>query len=112
MLSSSFLESLYLLGDKNPCTIPEKALGRESKPCKKYSVFSGADVVLRVRCGTLTRLIRTDILEKDWFDASPHTPEQTSWTMQLLGRLDDAVGPGIMDRPIFLLPEKGREQPD
>jgi hypothetical protein len=31
--------------------------------------------------------------------------------MQLLGRLDDAVGPGTMDRPIFLLPEKG-EQPE
>ncbi len=110
--SASTSESVAkLLGDKNPCTIPEKALRRESKRCKKCSVFSGADVVLQVRCGTLTRLIRTDILEEDWFDASPHTPEHTYCTMQLLGRLDDAVGPGIMDRPFFLLPEKG-EQPE
>jgi TonB family protein len=110
--SASTNESVAkLMGGKNPCTIPEKALRRESKRCKKCSVFSGADVVLQVRCGTVTRLIRTDILEKDWFDASPHTPEHASWTMQLLGRLDDAVGPGIMDRPIFLLPEKG-EQPE
>ena len=98
-----------LLGAHNPCTIPEKALRRELKRCKKCLVFSGADVVLQVQCGTETRLIRTDILDKDWFDASPHTPEHTSWTMQLLGRLDDAVGPSIMDRPIFLLPGEGKQ---
>jgi len=110
--SASTSESVAkLLGDKNPCTISKKALRRESKRCKRCSVFSGADVVLQVRCGTETRLIRTDILEKDWFEASPHTPEHISWTMQVLGRLDDAVGPGIMDRPIFLVPEKG-EQPE
>ena len=94
-----------LFGKTNPCAIPEKALRRELKRCKKCLVFSGADVAMQVQCGSTTRIIRSDILDKDMFDPAANTPEHTSWTMQLLGRIDQAVGPGAMDRPIFPVSE-------
>jgi TonB family protein len=104
--SASISETISaLLGSTNPCAIPEKALRRELKPCKKCLVFSGANVVMQVQCGERTRLIRSDILDKDMFDAAVNTPPATSWTMQLLGRLDQAVGPGVMDKPMFSTPE-------
>ncbi len=96
-----------LLGGRNPCTIPEKALNEEMKRRKKGPVFSGADVALRVQCGNGDRLIRADILDRDMFDAAPSTPENTSWTMRLLARLDQAIGgPGVLDKPIFSVPGK------
>ena len=99
-----------LLGAENPCAIPEKALRHELKRCKKCLVFSGSDVVMRDQCGSETRLIHTNVLEKDWFETSPHTPEHTSWTIQLLARLDHAVGPEVMEKPTFPLPAKDEEQ--
>jgi hypothetical protein len=96
-----------LLGSTNPCTIPEKALRRELKRCKNCLVFSGAEVVMQVQCGTQTRRIRSDILDRDMFDVAPKTPEHTSWTMRLLQRMDSAVGPGVMDKPMFPIPETG-----
>ncbi len=105
--SASISESTgALLGSTNPCTIPEKSLRRELKRCKNCLVFSGANVVMQVQCGTQTRLIRSDILDRDMFDAAAKTPEHTSWTMRLLKRLDQAVGPGVMDKPIFPTPER------
>jgi TonB family protein len=105
--SASSSESVAaLLGNTNPCTIPEKELRRELKRCKKCLVFSGANVAMQVQCGTETRIVRSDILDKDMFDPAPNTPEHTSWTMQLLGRLDKALGPGVMDKPIFPIAEK------
>lgn len=106
--SASISDSVAaMLGSTNPCTIPEKALRRELKRRKKSLVFSGAEVVMQVQCGTQTRLIRSKILDRDMFDAAPNTPEHTSWTMRLLGTLDRAVGPGAMDQPIF--PILGKE---
>ena len=90
-----------LYGTRNPCTIPEKKLRSELKRCKHCLVFSGAKVALQVQCGGEVRIIRADILDKDMFDPRANTPEHTSWTMQLLGRLDQAVGPSVMDRPVF-----------
>jgi TonB family protein len=105
--SASVKESVAaLLGDTNPCTIPEKELRRELKRCKKCLVFSGANVAMQVQCGTQTRIIRSDILDKDMFDPAPNTPEHTSWTMQLLSQLDKALGPGVMGKPMFPLAEK------
>jgi hypothetical protein len=95
-----------LLGNTNPCTIPEKELRRELKRCKKCLVFSGANVAMQVQCGDRTRIVRSDILDKDMFDPAPNTPAHTSWTMQLLGRLDAALGPGVKDKPRFPLSEK------
>lgn len=97
-----------LLGSTNPCAIPEKELRRELKRCKKCLVFSGVIVRMRVQCGTQTRIIRSDILDKDMFDPAPNTPLHTSWTMQLLRRLDDAVGPGVMDKPVFAIPDENQ----
>ncbi len=76
-----------LLGDSNPCSIPEKELRRERKRCKGCLVFSGANVTMGIPYGTRTRVIRADVLDRDMFDAAPKTPEHTSWTMQLLDRL-------------------------
>ena len=62
---------------------------------------SGANVAIQVQCGTRTRVIRADIFDQDMFDPAAKTPEHTSWAMALLQRLDQAVGPGVMEKPIF-----------
>jgi len=90
-----------LLGSVNPCAIPEKELTTELKRCKNCLVFSGADVAMQVQCGDRTRVVRSKVLDKDMFDPNPHTPEHTSWIMQLLNRLDQVAGPGVLDQPIF-----------
>jgi hypothetical protein len=46
-----------------------------------------------------------DILDRDIFDPNARTPQHTSWTMGLMGRLDGAVGNTVMDRPAFSLTE-------
>lgn len=103
--SASLGESISdILGKTSPCTIPEKELRRELKRCKKCLVFSGANVAMQVQCGTQTRVIRSDILDRDMFDPAANTPEHTEWTMRLLQRLDRAVGPGVMEKPVFLTP--------
>jgi TonB family protein len=93
-----------LLGTTDPCSIPEKELRRERKRCKNCLVFSGANVAMRVQCGSTTRIVRSDILDRDMFNPAPNTPEHTSWTMRLLSQIDGAVGPGVMDRPMFAIP--------
>jgi len=90
-----------LLEGKNPCAIPEKELRREMKRCKKCLVFSGAVTTMEVQCGPQDRVIRSLVLDKDWFDSAPGTPQNTSRTMRLLSRLDDALGSNVMDRPAF-----------
>jgi hypothetical protein len=99
--SASLADSIGTILGRNPCSIPEKSLHKELKRCKKCFAFSGAKVAMQARCGNETRLIRSDILDKDWFDPNPGTPTYTSWTMQLLDKLDRAVGPGVMERPVF-----------
>lgn len=92
-----------LLANGNPCSIPEKELRRELKRCKKCPVFSGAVVAMQFQCGTRTRIVRSDILDRDIYDANPKTPQHTSWTMRLLEHLDRAVGPGVMEKPAFAI---------
>lgn len=102
-VSSAYLPNppAALLGSINPCSIPEKELRREIKRCKHCLVFSGARVSIDVPCGDQSRIIRSDILDRDMFDPGANTPRNTSWTMQLLARLDQPLGPGVMDKPIF-----------
>jgi hypothetical protein len=101
--SASINESIAtLLKSTNLCTIPEKDLRHELNRCKKCLVFSGADVAMEAECRAQTRVIRSDIVvDKDMFDPAANTPEYTQWTMQLLRRLDEAVGPGVMAKPMF-----------
>lgn len=102
-----------LLGSVKPCAIPEKELRRELHRCKKCLVFSGAEVLLRFQCGAQTRLIRSNILDRDWFDPSAKTPQRTLWAAHLLERLDQAVGPGVMVKPMFpALTAKPESPPD
>lgn len=100
--SATMSESVAeLFGSTNPCAIQDKELSRERKRCKHCLVFSGANVVMQVPCRGQTRLIRSDILDRDMFDPAARTPARTSWTMQLVGRLDKAAGPGVMEKPMF-----------
>jgi hypothetical protein len=104
MANGSLTETVpALLGKTDPCKIPEKELLRERKRCKKCMVFSGANVAMQVQCGNQTRIIRSDILDRDMFDPAAQTPEHTSWTMQLLESLDKSLGPGVMDKLMFEL---------
>jgi hypothetical protein len=96
-----------LLKRENPCTIPEKDLHREAKRCKHCLVFSGANVSMQVPCGGRTRIINSKVLEQDWFEKTPNTPQNTLWTMELLDRLDKATGPGVMDKPMFQMDAAG-----
>lgn len=89
-----------LLGH-NPCAIPEKEFRKEIKRCRKCLVFSGAVVAMRAQCSGVTRIIHADILDRDMFGPSGHTPTNTRWTMNLLGRIDNTVGPGVTDKPMF-----------
>jgi hypothetical protein len=105
--SASINESpAELLGSTNLCAIPEKELRSEMKRCKHCLVFSGANVVVQAQCGDKTRLTRADILDRDMFDPAAKTPEHTSWTMQLVATLDREVGPGVMEKPIFQIPQR------
>jgi hypothetical protein len=90
-----------LLGSSNPCAIPEKELRRELKRCKHCLVFSYSDVTMQVRCGTQMRLIRADVLDRDWFGPRSDSRKNTDWTMDFLQRLDQAVGPSVMEKPVF-----------
>jgi len=101
--SSAFLRASVreLLANKNPCAIPDKDLKRELKRCKKCSVFSGSNVRIQVQCGGQTRLIRSDILDRDMFAPNPNTPANTAWTMKLIDRLNQELGPGVMEKPVF-----------
>ena len=104
-----------LLGGTNPCKIPEKDLKKERDRKKRGMVFSGANVAMQIECGGATHIIRADILDRDWFAANPRTPKNTSWTMKLLERLDQATGPTVMDKPAFAMadePNSAVESPD
>lgn len=91
-----------VLGHVNPCSIPEKDLEREVKRCKHCLVFSGANVTMELQCGVQSRKIRMDILDRDLFDKNANTPKNTSWSMSLMGRIDQILGSNnIMDKPIF-----------
>jgi TonB family protein len=100
--SASLSDSIeMLLGGKNPCAISEKDLRRELKRCKKCLVFSGAVTNMQLQCGGQTRMIRSQVLDRDMFDTKPRTPRNTLWTTQLLTNLDKAVGSNVTDKPAF-----------
>ncbi len=91
-----------LIGGKNPCDIPDKELRREMKRCKHCLTFSGVNVAMHTSCQGTDRNLRMDILDRDMFSSQADTPSNTSWTMQLLSKLDKLVSaPTLMDRPIF-----------
>ena len=102
-----------LLQGRNPCAIPEKELHRELKRCKKCLVFSGVNVMMQVSCGGADRKLRMDILDRDIYDRRTQTPSNTSWTMSLLSQLNDVLGPGSEEKPIFNLgPAEHNKAPD
>lgn len=90
-----------LLEDKNPCAIPEKELRRELKRCRKCQSFSGMNVAMEATCKGASRRFRMDVLDRDLFDAKPDTPENTSWTMKVIEKVDAVTGPGGLDSPII-----------
>jgi TonB family protein len=56
---------------------------------------------MHLQCGGKERIIRADVLDRDMFDQTTATPENTSWTMRLLARLDKTFPTGVLDRPMF-----------
>jgi TonB family protein len=90
-----------VLEGHNPCAIPDKVLRKELTRRKHGLVFSGAEISMDVQCGGKERIIRADILDRDMFDPNAATPENTSWTMRFLTRLDKAFASGVWDRPTF-----------
>ena len=58
---------------------------------------------MQVQCGGQTRIIRSDIIDRDMFDPHAGTPQHTSWTMEILGQLDQALRSGAMDKPMMTL---------
>ena len=81
-----------LLDSRNPCIIPKKELRRELKRCKKCPAFSGADVAMRLQCGSDTRVIHSAVLDRELADRHPGAAKHTFQTMELLARLDKVVG--------------------
>lgn len=97
-LSGSVAE---LLAGGNPCAIPEKEVTHELKRCKKCLVFSGASIRMRVRCASQDRIILSKILDRDIYDSASNTPRNTSWTLRLMNRMDQALGSNVSDKPVF-----------
>jgi hypothetical protein len=92
-----------LLHNKNPCSIPERALTRESKRCKHCLTFSGAHVSMQVQCGSALRNIKSEILDRDIFASNPKTPEHTADIFALLDSLNKLFGSTLFDKPIFAM---------
>jgi len=90
-----------LLAGGNPCAIPDRELLRELKRCKHCLTFSGVHVTMQASCAGTDRRIRMDILDRDIYDNRTQTPVNTSWTMGLLTRLNDSLGPGSEAEPMF-----------
>jgi hypothetical protein len=90
-----------LLGGMDPCGIKDSEIRKEQRRRKHTLVFSGANIAMRVQCTNGERTIPFDVLEQDWFEAHPNTPKYTSWSMQMLGKIDGVLGPGAMEKPIF-----------
>lgn len=102
---------MQLLGNKSPCLIPEKALRPEAKRCRHCLNFSGAKITMQVSCGGKDRLIPFNILESDWFDKEPNTPQHTSQTLQLLSSINSALGSNVVDRPMFATGDSAPQPP-
>jgi len=94
-----------ILNDTNPCEIPEKALKAELKRKKKGPVFSGMVVSIQTQCAVGTRVIRTDVLDRDIFGDQKKTPKYTSWSRMLFDKLDEATGQSPWEKPVFPLAE-------
>jgi hypothetical protein len=90
-----------LLNGVDLCALSEKLTTNELKRRNKGLVFSGANVALRVRCPAGIRVLPSAILDRDIYGGRSTTPQFTSFTMQLLSKLDRALGPGVMEKPIL-----------
>jgi TonB family protein len=90
-----------ILSDLNLCSIKQSQINRELKRRKHGLVFSGANVSFETHCSGGTRVIPAAVLDRDWFAAKPDTPQFTSLAIQVLQKLDEALGPSVMEKPIF-----------
>jgi len=97
-----------LLGPTSPCPISDRELSRELKR-KRSVALSGANVTMQVQCGDQTRIIRSDILDRDMFDPASNAPSHTAWTMRLLQRMDQEFGGPAIDQPFLPIPESGAQ---
>ncbi|MGB6875913.1 MAG: energy transducer TonB [Candidatus Acidiferrales bacterium] len=90
-VASGFSQSIpELLGGLNPCAIPEAELDQELKPNGRRPRLSYSGIAMRVQCGGQTRVIRSDILDRD-AKPLPAWDMNRTWTQQLLLDLSMAV---------------------
>lgn len=98
-IASGFSEPIpELLGGLNPCTIPEEELLQEVRRAGKFPSLSHSKTEMRVQCGDQTRVIRSDILDKN-AKPLPEWDMKRTWTQQLLLDLSTVV-PRTMDKPV------------
>jgi hypothetical protein len=104
--SGSLNESVAaLLAPRNPCTIPEKELHPKTKRHGKWRDPSGSVVVMQIQCGDEVRLIHSNIPESVMLGLSAGAQDNVAWIMQLTARLAQALGPGVMDKPMVTIPD-------
>lgn len=83
-VASGFGQSIpELLSGLNPCAIPQEELHQEMKPNSRLPSLSYSRVAMQVQCGGQTRVIRSDILDKD-AKPLPAWDMNRTWTQQLL----------------------------
>ena len=98
--SATLNESISaLLGNGNPCAIPEKEIIREQKPCKKCATTTGTVIGMRVECGAQTRIIRSGVLDKYMFGPASKKSNEALSTENLVQRLDQALAPKVTPQP-------------
>lgn len=90
-----------LFAGVDPCGISAKQIKKELNRRKKALVFSGMNVSMQVQCKEGPRILSSAVLDRDIFASKPQTPRVTSWTMEILQKLDNLLGPGAMDKPMF-----------
>jgi TonB family protein len=110
--SATLSESIpALLGNGNPCAIPEKEITREPKPCKKCPHnLTGAVIAMQIECGIQTRLIRSDVLDQHMFGPASKKSDAALSTEDLLQHLDQALAPKVTAQPVT--PNSSAEQPN
>jgi TonB family protein len=107
--SATLSESIpALLGNGNPCAIPEKEITREPKPCKKCPHnLTGTVIAMQIECGLQTRLIRSDVLDQHMFGPASKKSDAALSTEDLLRHLDQALAPKVTPKPAT--PNSGAE---
>ena len=84
-----------------------KRTSSRAETAQEISSVQRRNIAMQVQCGIDTRIIRSGVLDRDWFTRTGH-PRHTSQTMELMAKLDQAVGPGPLEKPMFPVAQRQR----